>query len=145
MGEPYHETTTLIAVGDPGSDQPGGVRRDARRAGAVRGIEPAPTLTTVQRHALLTAAARDEQVPPIEDWLFRMLHTDELRRIGGFPDPDHYTLLGSQRDVSRMIGQAMSPIVIALLLSRCLLGLPDIGISLRDLVERGSPLALTAS
>jgi hypothetical protein len=66
--------------------------------------DPAPTLTTVQRHALLTAAARDEQVPPIEDWLFRMLHTDELRRIGGFPAPDHYTLLGSQRDVSRMIG-----------------------------------------
>jgi DNA (cytosine-5)-methyltransferase 1 len=105
---------------------------------------PSPTLTTVQRHALLTAAAHADTVPDINDWFFRMLHTDELRRIGGFPAAEQYTLLGSQRDVSRMIGQAMSPIVIALLVARCLLSVPGIGITLEDLVERGSPLALTA-
>jgi len=106
--------------------------------------DPSPTVTTVQRHALMTAAALYDEVPDIGDWFFRMLHTDELRRIGGFPDAGHYTLLGSQRDVSRMIGQAMSPIVIALLLARCLLAVPGIGISLEALIDRGSPLALTA-
>lgn len=106
--------------------------------------DPSPTLTTIPRHALLTAQAPDDQPPPIDDWYFRMLHTDELRRIGGFPDKEHYTLLGSQRDLSRMIGQAMSPLVIALLLARCLLAVPGIGITLEDLVSRGSPLTLTA-
>ena len=101
-------------------------------------------MTSVQRHALMTAAALSDEVPDIGDWFFRMLHTDELRRIGGFPDANHYTLLGSQRDVSRMIGQAMSPIVIALLLDHCLLAVPGIGISLEALIDRGSPLALTA-
>ena len=52
--------------------------------------------------------------------------------------------VNSQRDVSRMIGQAMSPIVLALLIARCLLAVPGIGITLDELVKRGSPLALTA-
>ncbi len=106
--------------------------------------DPAPTLTTVQRHALMTAEAHANEVPDMLDWYFRMLHTDELRRIAGFPGAEQYTLLGSQRDVSRMIGQAMSPIVLALLIARCLLAVPGIGITLDELVDRGSPLALTA-
>jgi DNA (cytosine-5)-methyltransferase 1 len=105
---------------------------------------PSPALTTVQRHALMTTAARSTAVPDILDWYFRMLHTDELRRIAGFPGAEQYTLLGSERDISRMIGQAMSPIVIALLIARCLLAVPGIGVTLDELVDRGSPLALTA-
>jgi hypothetical protein len=105
---------------------------------------PSPALTTVQRHALMTTEAHSTEVPDILDWYFRMLHTDELRRIAGFPGAEQYTLLGSQRDISRMIGQAMSPIVIALLIARCLLAVPGIGVTLDELVDRGSPLALTA-
>jgi hypothetical protein len=106
--------------------------------------DPSPTVTTIARHALMTAGAPCDDVPDIQDWYFRMLHTAELRRIAGFPGAEQYTLLGSQRDVSRMIGQAMSPIVIALLVARCLLAIPGIGITLEELIDRRSPLALTA-
>jgi hypothetical protein len=38
----------------------------------------------------------------------------------------------------------MSPIAIALLIARCLLAVPGVGVTLDELIDHGSPLALTA-
>jgi DNA (cytosine-5)-methyltransferase 1 len=65
--------------------------------------DPLPTVTTVDRHALL----RGGPVTDVDDLGFRMLTPDEYRAAMSFPDG--YTLLGNKREKVRMAGNAVTP------------------------------------
>jgi DNA (cytosine-5)-methyltransferase 1 len=60
------------------------------------------TVTTVERHALLTPPTVD-----INDVLFRMLEPSEIKRAMDFPTD--YTILGNRREQVRMSGNAVTP------------------------------------
>ncbi|CAM5670550.1 hypothetical protein SCYAM73S_02486 [Streptomyces cyaneofuscatus] len=63
--------------------------------------EPVGTLTTVDRYALVQAQIE------VEDCLFRMLQPSEIGRAMSF-EPDH-TVLGTKREQTRMLGNAVTP------------------------------------
>lgn len=65
--------------------------------------EPLPTVTTVERHAVLPAGTAQS----VDDVHFRMLAPDEYRAAMAFPD--HYVLLGTRREQIRMAGNAVTP------------------------------------
>jgi DNA (cytosine-5)-methyltransferase 1 len=65
--------------------------------------EPIPTVTTVDRHALLEGG----RVSSVEDLGFRMLSPDEYRAAMEFPSG--YVLLGNKREKVRLAGNAVTP------------------------------------
>ncbi|MGW9447108.1 DNA cytosine methyltransferase [Bacillus mobilis] len=65
--------------------------------------EPLPTVTTVERHALL----RGGLVGSVEDLGFRMLSPSEYAAAMSFPDT--YVILGNKRERVRMAGNAVTP------------------------------------
>ncbi|KOX10319.1 DNA methyltransferase [Nocardiopsis sp. NRRL B-16309] len=65
--------------------------------------EPLPTVTTVERHALL----RGGLVAGVEDLGFRMLSPSEYAAAMSFPDA--YVILGNKRERVRMAGNAVTP------------------------------------
>lgn len=71
--------------------------------------EPAPTVTTVQRHGFVSAPAflGDLSNYPVEDVLYRMLEPRELSSGTGFPED--YILFGSKKNQVRAIGGAVDP------------------------------------
>ncbi len=84
--------------------------------------EAAPTVTTLERHALVTAGGQCATLPiRVEDCGFRMLSWEEIRAAMAFPAT--YILLGTRREIIRLLGNAVTPPVMELLMRRCLASL----------------------
>ncbi|TLK47692.1 DNA cytosine methyltransferase, partial [Glutamicibacter sp. V16R2B1] len=65
-------------------------------------LAPVRTLTTTDRHALLTWPSPDAT---LADCHYRMISIAEQRRLQGVPD--HYRFAGNQKDHARMIGNGV--------------------------------------
>lgn len=76
---------------------------------------PVPTVTTLDRCALVTEA------PRIEDCGFRMLEPAEIQAAMAFPA--EYVVTGTRREKVRQLGNAVTPPAMRLLMSRCLASL----------------------
>lgn len=81
--------------------------------------EPAPTVTTLERHALVTATA-GQQVR-VEDCGFRMLEPHEIQAAMAFPAS--YVVTGNRREKVKQLGNAVTPPVMELLMRRCITSL----------------------
>lgn len=75
--------------------------------------DPLPTMTTVQRHALI--APDDDRI--VDACGFRMLEPEELKR--GMSFPDSYVVLGNKRDQVRQVGNAVACNVAEWIARRC--------------------------
>ncbi len=73
------------------------------------------TLTTLDRHALVTPTADD---PRVEDCYFRMLQPSEIGRAMAFPET--YVVLGTSREKTKLYGNAVTPPVMEMIMERCL-------------------------
>ena len=73
------------------------------------------TLTTLDRHALVTPPTDD---PRVEDCYFRMLQPSEIGRAMAFPDT--YVVLGTSREKTKLYGNAVTPPVMQMIMERCL-------------------------
>jgi DNA (cytosine-5)-methyltransferase 1 len=80
---------------------------------------PMPTVTTLERHALVTSS-EGEKIR-IEDCGFRMLEPHEIQAAMAFPP--EYVVLGNRREKIRQLGNAVTPPVMKLLMQRCLASL----------------------
>ncbi|SRR5579875_587849 len=78
---------------------------------------PVPTVTTLERHALVTAGEQGKEVR-VEDCGFRMLEPHEIQAAMAFPH--EYVVLGNRREKVRQLGNAVTPPVMKLLMQRCL-------------------------
>jgi DNA (cytosine-5)-methyltransferase 1 len=76
-------------------------------------LDPLGTLTTVDRHALVTS----EQQPTLEECYFRMLQPAEIGRAMAFPET--YVVLGNNRQKTKLYGNAVTPPVMQMILERC--------------------------
>jgi DNA (cytosine-5)-methyltransferase 1 len=76
--------------------------------------EAVPTVTTVDRHALITRAPEATQV---EECFFRMLQPAEIGRAMAFPE--EYVVLGTNREQTKLYGNAVTPPVMKMLFGRC--------------------------
>ncbi len=84
--------------------------------------EAAPMVTTLERHALVTAGGQCATLPiRVEDCGFRMLSWEEIRAAMAFPSD--YILLGNRKEIIRQLGNAVTPPVMELLMRRCLASL----------------------
>ncbi len=81
---------------------------------------PVPTVTTLERHALVTAQEQPEEMR-VEDCGFRMLQPREIQAAMAFPP--EYVITGSRKDQVRQLGNAVTPPVMRLLMERCLASL----------------------
>ena len=77
-----------------------------------------PTVTTLERHALVTSA---QPTTHIEDCGFRMLAPQEVQAAMAFP-PD-YILTGTRREQVKQLGNAVTPPVMRVLVERVLASL----------------------
>lgn len=73
------------------------------QGGAAHAGEPVPTITTLERHALVEP---DVELA-IEDCFFRMLAPHEIGAAMAFPGS--YTVLGNKRDQVKQYGNAVTP------------------------------------
>lgn len=78
----------------------------------------APTVTTFERHALVT---REAQTVPVEECGFRMLTPQEIQAAMAFPVD--YILTGTRREQVKQLGNACTPPVMKLLVERVLASL----------------------
>ena len=72
--------------------------------------DPLPTVTTVDRHALITGSARldpDTIDALVDDATFRMLTPEEVAAAMAFPAD--YIWSGTRRDKVRLAGNAVTP------------------------------------
>lgn len=76
-------------------------------------LDPLGTLTTLDRHALVTSV----QQPTLEDCYFRMLQPAEIGRAMAFPET--YVVLGNNRQKTKLYGNAVTPPVMQMILERC--------------------------
>lgn len=77
--------------------------------------EPVSTVTTLERHALVTATS---EKPRVEDCAFRMLEPHEIQAAMAFPRD--YVVTGTRREKVKQLGNAVTPPVMQLLVSRCI-------------------------
>jgi len=77
-----------------------------------------PTVTTLARHALVTAPS---SIPAIEDCGFRMLAPHEIQAAMAFPE--NYVLTGTHREKVKQLGNAVTPPVMKILMERVVLSL----------------------
>lgn len=77
--------------------------------------EAVPTVTTLERHALVTATT---EKPQVEDCGFRMLEPHEIQAAMAFPR--EYVVTGSRREKVKQLGNAVTPPVMEMLVSRCI-------------------------
>lgn len=77
--------------------------------------EPTSTVTTKDRHALLTAEGGRLS---IEECGFRMLRPHEIKRAMAFPDD--YIITGGQKEQVRQLGNACTPPVVRMIAERCM-------------------------
>jgi DNA (cytosine-5)-methyltransferase 1 len=80
--------------------------------------EPVSTVTTLERHALVTAPC---EKPRVEDCGFRMLEPSEIQAAMAFPRD--YVVTGTRREKVKQLGNAVTPPVMQLLVSRCMAAL----------------------
>ncbi|GCF07329.1 DNA cytosine methyltransferase [Dictyobacter arantiisoli] len=80
--------------------------------------EAAPTVTTLERHALVTT---ENAAPDIEDCGFRMLIPKEIQAAMAFPE--NYVVTGTHREQVKQLGNAVTPPVMKLLMERVLASL----------------------
>lgn len=80
--------------------------------------EATPTVTTLERHALVTATS---DKPCVEDCGFRMLEPHEIQAAMAFPK--EYIVTGTRREQVKQLGNAVTPPVMQLLMSRCIASL----------------------
>jgi DNA (cytosine-5)-methyltransferase 1 len=80
--------------------------------------EVAPTVTTLERHALVTQDTKSIQV---EDCGFRMLEWDEIRAAMAFTKG--YIITGNRREKVKQLGNAVTPPVMKLLMDRVIASL----------------------
>jgi DNA (cytosine-5)-methyltransferase 1 len=78
----------------------------------------APTVTTKDRHALLT---RQAQAVTVEECGFRMLEPHEIQAAMAFPQ--NYIVTGTKKEQVRQLGNACTPPVVKLLVERCVASL----------------------
>jgi DNA (cytosine-5)-methyltransferase 1 len=83
--------------------------------------ESAPTVTTLERHALIAASQQAEERIAVEDCGFRMLVPKEIQAAMAFPDD--YILTGTRREQVRQLGNAVTPPVMKLLMERVIASL----------------------
>jgi DNA (cytosine-5)-methyltransferase 1 len=76
------------------------------------------TVTTLERHALVTAATADEEV---EACGFRMLEPHEIQAAMAFPRD--YIVIGTRRERVKQLGNAVTPPVMQMLMERVLASL----------------------
>lgn len=74
--------------------------------------EPVGTLTTRDRYGLVTP----DPGADLDDWGFRMLATHEIQAAMAFPGS--YQLVGTRKDQTRLLGNAVTPPVMQWLISR---------------------------
>jgi DNA (cytosine-5)-methyltransferase 1 len=74
-----------------------------------------PTVTTHDRHAFVTSPVQSGEIA-VEDCGFRMLTPDEIRAAMAFPSD--YILTGTRKEQVEMLGNAVTPPVIRLLMER---------------------------
>ncbi len=72
-----------------------------------------PTVTTLERHALITAST---SLPEVSDCGFRMLAPHEIQAAMAFPAS--YILTGTRKEQVKMLGNAVTPPVMKLLMER---------------------------
>lgn len=77
--------------------------------------EPVPTVTTLDRCALVTSTS---EKPKVEDCGFRMLEPHEIQAAMAFPA--NYIVTGSRREKVKQLGNAVTPPVMELLVNRCI-------------------------
>jgi DNA (cytosine-5)-methyltransferase 1 len=82
-----------------------------------------PTVTTLERFALVTARTEESTQPAIaiEDCGFRMLEPKEIQAAMAFPST--YTVTGNRREQVKQLGNAVTPPVMQLLVERALASL----------------------
>lgn len=80
--------------------------------------EAVGTITTKDRHALITQEAPE---PRVEDCGFRMLRPHEVKRAMAFPS--NYVITGTQKEQVKQLGNAVTPPVMKLLAERCIAAL----------------------
>lgn len=76
--------------------------------------QAAPTVTTIDRHALVFSA--DTSIPAVEDCGFRMLMPHEIQAAMAFPND--YILTGNHKEKVKQLGNAVTPPVMRLLMER---------------------------
>lgn len=80
--------------------------------------EPVSTITTLERHALVTTAS---EKPRVEDCGFRMLEPHEIQAAMAFPR--NYVVTGTRREKVKQLGNAVTPPAMELLMRRCIASL----------------------
>jgi DNA (cytosine-5)-methyltransferase 1 len=84
--------------------------------------EAIPTVTTLERHALIIQETSSRKEPPrIEDCGFRMLQPGEIQAAMAFPR--EYQLTGTRREQVKQLGNAVTPPVMKLLMERVMASL----------------------
>ncbi|GHO82985.1 DNA cytosine methyltransferase [Dictyobacter formicarum] len=78
--------------------------------------QAAPTVTTLERHALVTS--EEASSIAVEDCGFRMLFPKEIQAAMAFPT--EYVITGNRREQVKQLGNAVTPPVMQLLVSRIL-------------------------
>ena len=73
---------------------------------------------THDRHAIVAPIVAPTTLPNLDDCGFRVLAPHEVQRAMAFADD--YVVLGTNRDKVRMLGNAVTPPVMELLIERCL-------------------------
>jgi DNA (cytosine-5)-methyltransferase 1 len=76
--------------------------------------EPVPTVTTLDRCALIT----QNETPRAEECGFRMLEPHEIQAAMAFPK--EYVVTGTRREKVKQLGNAVTPPVMRLLVERCI-------------------------
>lgn len=83
--------------------------------------EPVSTVTTLERHALVVGETVDNVPTRVEDCRFRMLAPHEIQAAMAFPR--EYVVTGTRREKVKQLGNAVTPPVMQLLVSRCIAAL----------------------
>jgi DNA (cytosine-5)-methyltransferase 1 len=87
--------------------------RPSGQQAAISGVdEPMPTQSTQPRHYLVQPG----DVPAVEDCGFRMLQPHEIQAAMAFPQD--YKVLGTKRERTRQLGNAVPPPAMAILMQR---------------------------
>ncbi len=80
-----------------------------------------PTVTTLDRHGLLTSERHQTGPIAVEDCGFRMLIPKEIQAAMAFPS--EYQLTGTRREQVKQLGNAVTPPVMKLLMERVIVSL----------------------
>jgi DNA (cytosine-5)-methyltransferase 1 len=97
------------------------------RHGAMAPVQASvPTVTTLERHALVTSegVTSDKDQIAVEDCGFRMLVPKEIQAAMAFPAD--YVVTGTRREQVKQLGNAVTPPVMQLLMQRVIASLAPV-------------------